>query len=228
MAIEAVDTRARGLRDAPRGRGRSASAACCAGSTGCCCSRSRAVVGYGLWAIDGITHARPRRLGGLAPGGCTPSPARCSSSVVLFIDPDTLPAAAPADLLRDARRDAVRARRGRGDARLAALDQRRLLHVPAVRVRQGAVRARARRLPRRPRRGRSTLAGAPLARDRLRARADRARLRAAGHRHRARLHRRARRGALRRRRALVASRRAAGADRRLRRSPSSGCCPPPA
>ena len=130
-----------------------------------------------------------------------------------------VPAPVAADLLRDARPDGVRARGRRRDARLEAVDRRRLLHVPAVRVRQGAVRPRARGLPRRAR-AVDQLGARDPRRARLRARADRARVRPAGHRHRARLHLGARRGPLHRRRALVAPRATRGGDgdRRARRA----------
>ena len=61
MAFEAVDTRARGLRP-PRARARSAACSpSCAGSTGCSSRAMVALVGFGLWAIDGITRHDGRR-----------------------------------------------------------------------------------------------------------------------------------------------------------------------
>ena len=191
MAIEAVDRRARGLRPHRAGRGRRArrcrSPARLAAARRARRDRRLRPVG------DRRDHDARRRaarrcsrqaLYAVAGGDALPRRAVRRSRHV--------PAPLAPDLLRDARTDDLRARRGRGDARLEALDRRRLLQVPAVRVRQGALRPRARGLPRRalaldrtPR--------APLAALGYGARPDPARLRPAGHRHGARLHRGARR-----------------------------------
>src|SRR5436190_2004790 len=82
-------------------------------------------------------------------------------------------------------------------ARVEALDRRRLLPLPALGVREAALRPLPGRLPRRPL---AAARGGRSAHDadgaRARPRADRARLPAAGLRDGARLRRRARRGAL--------------------------------
>ena len=141
-------------------------------------------------------QARPGRLGRPAARAlrvrrrrsCSSVP--CSSILVL----STL---LPADLLRHARDDAARARSGRGDPGIEALARRRLLPVPAVGVREGAVRARDRRIPGRSREG-DLASGRGARRDRLRPPADPAGVRPAGHRHRVGLHGRARGGSVRR------------------------------
>ena len=110
MAIEAVDSAARGLR--PRRQAPAIGAGALVRRLDwLLLAALAALVVYGLWAIDGITHARPGRLGGAAAGALRARRALLFV-VVLFVDPDDLPAAPPADLLRDARRDAARARRG--------------------------------------------------------------------------------------------------------------------
>ena len=109
-----------------------------------------------------------------------------------------------------------------GGARLEALDRHRPVPVPAVRVREAAVRPRDRRLPRRAR------AAARAAPDRrssaigARHRADAARLHAARPRDGARLRRRARRGAVRRGHPLAPPGVARRARARARRRSSSG------
>ena len=111
-----------------------------------------AVVAYGLWAVAGITRfdvegdenyyvVRQAIAAGLGFAGFL---------VVLADRPRPLPPRAEGDLRRHARRDAARLPARRRDARLEAVDRDRPVPVPAVRVREAALRARARRLPRRP------------------------------------------------------------------------------
>ena len=136
MGIEVVDARARGLR--PRREVQSV------GRRGVVrrldwllMGALVAVTAFGLWAIDGITR---HDAGGssLSHQVLFAVAGAIVFAVALFVDPELLPAAVAADLLRDARDHGARARRRRGDARLEALDRRRLLQVPAVRVREGA------------------------------------------------------------------------------------------
>ena len=143
---------------------RSTSSASCAGSTGCCCSRSRALVAFGLWAVAGITRfdvegnenyyvVRQAIAAGLGFAGFL---------VALAIDPDRYRRAQKAHLRRHDRADAARLPARRHDARVEALDRARPVPVPAVRVRQAPLRARARRLPRRPRAPARRAAGSSL------------------------------------------------------------------
>ena len=92
----------------------------------------------------------------------------------------------------------------RGDPRLEALDRPRLLHLPALRVRQGRCSRSSSRRSWPTARSADRRARAAAARRSARRAADPARLRPARRRHRARLHRGARRRALRLRRALAA------------------------
>ena len=127
----------------------------------------------------------------------------------------------------DVGRDRDRLLPGRGDPRLEALARPRLLPLPAFRVRQGPVRARARRLS-----GRAVEAPQRVSHDAHRARArfdpDLPRLPPARLRHGARVLRGRRRSALRRRDALDAHRRARGAGVVALPCSSSACSPPPA
>ena len=209
MAIEAVDTRARGLRDRRAAARPSASTGLLVRLDWLLLARVRGARRLRPLGDRRDHDARRRRLRARRARRCTRRSAR-----VLFVGVAARSTRRGTATLRRPIYFGtlgvmlLRARRRRGDARLAALDRHRLLHVPAVRVRQGAVRARAGRASSPTARERITRTGdrrcAILA---LRARADLARLRPAGHRHRARLRRRARRGALRRRRALAAPRR---------------------
>src|SRR5205807_1175936 len=93
--------------------------------------------------------------------------------------PGSISAAVAPDLLRDTRDHGAGARRGCGDAWFETLDRRRRLHLPAVRVREGAARAGPRG-PRRRATARDSVA-ADAARDhRVRDLPDPARVRAAG------------------------------------------------
>ena len=103
MAIEAVDPRARGLRPRREVAGGRRSPACSAGSTGCCCGALVAVVGYGLWAIDGITRARRRAARRSTRQALYAVAGALLFVVVLFVDPDRYRRLLAADLLRDAR-----------------------------------------------------------------------------------------------------------------------------
>ena len=109
MALEAVDTRARGLRTRARRRTRSGSPASSAGSTGCMIAAVAGLVAYGLWAIDGITLHDP---GGSAVGrqARTRSRGALLALVAIAIDPDVLPPLEAAALRRHDRRHARRAR----------------------------------------------------------------------------------------------------------------------
>ena len=142
MAFEAVDTRARGLRPPARRRGerprRRRPRARLGGSSARWSRSSR----YGLWAIDGITRHDAGELGRPA-GALRRGRRRRASSSATLIDPAVYRRFSRADLRHDDRADAARARRRRRHARLAPLDRPRLLPLPAVRVREGAVRARS-------------------------------------------------------------------------------------
>ena len=124
----------------------------CARSTGCSspaspARRRRPVGGLGRHALR--RRGQPdyyfnRQVVYAAVGGV-------ALVVALARRPRCLPPLLAADLRRHGRADRGRARRRPCGARLDALDRPRLLQVPAVRVRQAAVRPRDRRLPRRPR-----------------------------------------------------------------------------
>ena len=132
-----------------------------------------------------------------------------------------------ARLRGDARADDRRLRRRRDDPRLEALARPRRHPVPALRAREGPLRARDRRLPRRPRRPGRALEDDPVG-PRARRGADPARVHAARPRHGARLRRGALRGPLLRRPPLAPAPRAPRGRRVSRSPPSSGCCQPPA
>ena len=179
-----------------------------AGSTGSCCllflrslatgswrstdhpARNRATepcsVASPVYAVSGLAALRSivDRSGGLPP-------------------PPTL------DLRRLSWRDGVRARRGRGDPWLAPLDRHRLLPLPALGVRQGALRPLPGGLPGRVREADRRGLGAPAC-DRARRRADPARLCPAGYRNCARLRGNSCRYAARRRRSLASPDRRSG------------------
>ena len=123
------------------------------------------------------------------------------------------------DLRGDGRRDGARVPRRPGDARLEAVARPRLVPLPAVRVREAALRPRAGRLSRRACETDQRAAdGAQRCRPGGSAR--RSRLHAAGLRHGARLRRRARGRPLRRGDALADARRARlGRARRGRADP---------
>ena len=111
------------------------------------------LVGYGLWAIGGITRfdvpGQPRLLRH-APG----DRGRARRGRDGGRDPDPalgLPASLALPLRRHDRRHALRLRVRRGGARLEALDRPRPVPVPAVRVRKAVLRARDRRVPGRAR-----------------------------------------------------------------------------
>ena len=108
MAIETVDARARGLR--PRQEAVTIGAPAAPPRLDPARRRSRATVAYGLVAIAAITRHDP---GGSAlhRQALYAGVGAVLFVVVLLIDPGPLPAAAGADLRRDARRDAARARR---------------------------------------------------------------------------------------------------------------------
>ena len=162
LMIERCRHRARAAGAAAR-RARRASARTSAGSTGCCSPRSAASSRYGLWAIGGITRhdvAGQPELLRRPPERLRRRRRRSGSSVAALRRPRPLPALLASAHLRRASSALmllVLARRRR-DARLAALDRPRLLPLPAVRVRQAAVRARAGRVPRRARPARARAA----------------------------------------------------------------------
>ena len=148
MAFEAVDTRARGLRP-PARRRRSACSPSCAGSTGCSSARwsrssgtgsgrstgSRATTGGGAVGRQALYAA----VGGVVFVAAT------------LIDPAVYRRFSRLIFGTHVRADGARARRRGGDARVAPLDRRRLLPLPALRVREGAVHALPRGVPRRSR-----------------------------------------------------------------------------
>ena len=115
-----------------------------------------ALVGYGLWAIAGITRfdvaGRPELL--RRPAGDRRRRSGSSGFARRARDRPGPSTAAHwrVDLRRHDRLMLLVFAARRRDARLEALDRPRPVPVPAVRVRQAALRARARRLPRRPRR----------------------------------------------------------------------------
>ena len=203
--IEAVDTRARGLRPAPR-REPSARRRSSAGSTGCCSARSAALLGYGLWAIDGITrHDIPGDPTTSSPTGDLRRGRRRRLCVAAMLHrPGRLPALQAADLHRHAGRDAARARSPGtvsrhskrwldiGFFRFQPSEFGKLLFVLFL---AGFLADRAKRIGE----TRTVLEAIGLGAD-----PDPARVRPAGRRHRDGLHGRARRSAVRRGRALAA------------------------
>ena len=108
-----------------------------AGSTGSCSlrpSRRRRLRALG----DRRDHAaRSRAAAPPAGRRSTPAPASCCSSIATLIDPDLYRRFGRLIYVALVRRDGVRARLRRRDARIEAVDQPRLLHLPAVGVRQG-------------------------------------------------------------------------------------------
>ena len=219
LMIEAVNTRARGLRTHRAERVELASRVrrldwVLLGAVG-------ALLGFGLWAIGGITaHDIPGntelllRAAGRLRGHRLRRPRRGAVR-----RPRLLPPLPAADLHRHRRRDAARAPRRHRLAPLEALARHRLLPLPAVRVREAALRPLPGGVPRRP--GEADRGDPHGARDdRARLGPDPARVPPARRRHRDGLHRRARRGAVRRGRALAAH----GAARRRDRRPAPCWC----
>ena len=150
--------RIRHVAASSRGRVRSRSFA---GSTGCCSRRRSRLVGYGLWVVSGhhaLRRARRRELLRRPPGHR--GRARRRRARRRGGDPDrSRTAALAARLRRDARAHGRRLRRRRDDPRLEALDRSRLHPVPALGARQGPLRPRDRRIPRRARRTRRRAGG---------------------------------------------------------------------
>ena len=144
-----------GLRATHGARASSTSALVCAGSTGCCARRRRRSSPTASGRSPG-SRASTSRATPTTTSSARRSPRRRRRRV-----PRRRARVDPARYRRYRRplyvgtigADGVRLRRRRRRPRLEALDRRRPLPVPAVGVRQAALRARPRRLPRRPRRG---------------------------------------------------------------------------
>ena len=144
MTIEAVDPRARGLRTPVASEVPSASIGVVARLDWVLLAATVATVAYGVWAIGGITRHDP---GGSAAGRQLLYAAAGGVLLVAatLIDPAVYRRLWRAIYVGLCGVMALRARLRRGDARLEAVDRHRLLHLPAVRVREGAARARPRR-----------------------------------------------------------------------------------